>query len=507
MKARLKQHLVGWSLGLSGVLSQPLAAEESLPSDITPVPTESTPTKVESTPVKPESTPAPMESAPVKPEPSPTKPETAPTKVEAPPLDGLNLREKIPDHVRQVRTTWDVLGRVSRKLTLQGQQILSEVRYEYDAAGRPILEVSREGETFTEIRRQFSSAGPTLVETFVNGTCTRRQRYEYGEAGLTRVELTDAAGKTQVTTYAYDLYSNPVYTETRGPEGVLQLVEQVEIPRPTVPITLGVSVGANLQTDVDLQELSAGFEIRRRPPIKKFGADPLEVGVAGSYRLSRSKGVLTNNQLLMNFGVDYHYLLPRTTFFVFTNLERNPIANLNVDLTLAPVGAKFQLAPNPPFTMDMSFAPVWNYRSVCTPSDSGVAGDCAIGQDTSTSYFRGSLRARAEYTLGPFTLSELLEYQPNLTPDTQPEVNEGQTVTPLSAALDTQSIFRNVLSLHIRLTSRLSVRQELRFVRDMSFRQQVSADECLAGTTNSTLCDGYALTSLTSLNLAFDVKR
>lgn len=392
------------------------------------------------------------------------------------------------------RDTYNAQGKLIRSLTTRGTEVTREVVYSYDDKGRPVREETRAGQTLTVVERTFDGGGRVIEEkTAVDGKRTSVLTQTFEDAQLVSSTKLDATGVGTMTRYTYDLYGRVTKVEVVDTAGTLLTQRVADIPRPLVPISVGLDAGGNYQTDVDQLDLVTGFSIGRKPAVETFGADPLEVSVSGSYRFSRSKGIPTNNQLLAHFGVDYNNLLPQTTFFLFSNVERNPIANLNIDLTLAPIGIKYNFAKSEAVSFDLSFAPVWNYRSTQNVVEGQSNPDGSpIYDDVSTSYLRGSLRARGAVRLGPVGVSEVFEFLPNLLP-------EGLS---FQQALDQQSILNSTTTIQIRLTNRISLKEELKFTRDMSLVAQATP-----GDTFSTLDEGYTFSALTTLGIKFEILR
>ena len=200
--------------------------------------------------------------------------------------------------------------------------------------------------------------------------------------------------------------------------------------------------------------------------------------------------MVTQNQLDVSTGADLNHLLPRTTFFFFTGLERDPVVNLNMDLVLAPVGVKYDIIDTRRFDLDASVAPVWNYRSI---SADGV--DCdgveAAGEFTCpTSKLRGSLRTKVVLDLHQIKVSDTVEYLPNLIPETD-----------FATALSEDSIFVNTFALDVALSTRLTLTESFVFKRDLTLAAQVDCD----ADPDNLLCDGLLYTTATTLTFTFGI--
>lgn len=255
-----------------------------------------------------------------------------------------------------------------------------------------------------------------------------------------------------------------------------------------VPWKLKLSGGLATASDVRTTSLTAGFALSRKPEPEQYADHPLELRLAVDYTRSVALGVPTDDDLKGGFGLDLNEIAGPVTLFLFANAERNPVANLNLDLELAPVGAKVDLVASGPWEVDLSFAPLWNYRSVA--SDEGCE-DLASEQGGRCVYslVRGSFRLRVSFERGPVVLKDVVEFLPALYP-TEPD---------LLGAIRTEAILRDTATLALTVTDRLSVESKAVFTRDPLLTAQA---DCEADPENL-LCDGLSLETATKLSLAY----
>lgn len=398
--------------------------------------------------------------------------------------------------VEEVRETYNGAGQLVRRLTLVGGQLVAEISHSYDAAGHLV-----------EIRRT-TAGGHTTVETQVwgaDGTLSSRstatddgppttETYTWSGGRLassTRVE----GERTEVTTWTYDVAGNSTLVETKTVDGALvarTIADRAPAPEKPVPIGLSLSAGVDTDSDVQTTSITGGFALSRKPSVDQYDTDPLEVSAYATYTRGVSKGVRTNDDLSAGFGLDYNRFVKNTTAFLFVVVARNPVANLDLDLEAAPFGLKYEIVPKGGvFWTDISFAPLWNYRSILVAAGE-TCDDVTVDVDThcTSSDLRGSLRYRLGVEKGGFTLKDTVEYLPSLTPDGD-----------FAGALVDESILRNTAALSVKLTDRLSLSETLVFTRDLRLQEQV---DCTAS-PDSLMCDGLSLqsTSALSLDLSF----
>lgn len=398
-----------------------------------------------------------------------------------------------PAPTEEVRETWNSAGQLVRRLTLRDGALVEEVVHVYDASGHLTQSTTtRDGHSTVESRTWGADGTLASLSVSVDGAPVNSETYTWAEGRMaTRARTVD--GQTETTTFTYNTSGAPVLVETRRADGALvgRTVSDREappvVPAP-VPIKLSVTGGVATDSDVQTTSVSGGFSISRKPDASQYATDHLEVGAYGGYTRAVSKGERTNDDLTAGFGLDYNQFVPRTSAFLFTAIQRNPVANLDVDLEVAPIGIKYDLVPEGGlFWMDASFAPLWNYRSILVAAGE-TCEDQTVDVDTHCTFsdLRGSLRVRLGLVKGGFALKDTVEFLPTLTPDGS-----------WGEALSEESIFRNTGSLSIKLTDRLSLGEKVVFTRDMRLKDQV---DCSVD-PDSRLCEGTSLQSTSTLSL------
>lgn len=394
----------------------------------------------------------------------------------------------------EVRENWDPQGRLVRRLTLDNGLLVEEVANTYDDAGH-LTETRTIGGGRTTVEAQTWGADGVLASktVTVDGVVAATETYTWADGRMSsRVRVAD--GRAETTRWTYDGAGNATLVETTGADG--QLVARTvsdrapapPAPEAPIPITLTVTGGVDNDTDVQTTSISGGFALSRDPGDDRYDTDPLEVSAYGTYTLGVSKGEHTNDDLTAGFGLDYHHFLPRTTAFLFVAMERNPVANLDIDLEAAPVGLKYEIVPKGGvFWTDISFAPLWNFRSILIAAGESCDGAVVeVESHCATSDVRGSFRYRLGLEIGSFTLKDTVEYLPSLTPDAD-----------FVTALSEESVLRNTATASVKLTDRLSLSETLVFTRDMRLKEQV---DC-AATPEAWMCEGRSLKSGADISL------
>ncbi len=440
----------------------------------------------------PASTPAPLPPAAPSP---PSGPWSAPPAAPVPPaaaVAAVAAPAVVTPVAAELRETWDPAGHLVRRLTLSQGRLIEETTFRYDAKGRLVEQRAVvDGHVILETRAY--SAQGALAEQLVtrDEALERREVNRYDGAGR-RVEqaVEDAAGR-RTTTWTYDRFGGVVLVEKRDGRGIVTERTVADRMDPKVPITVSLDGGLSTNSDVDLHDGTVGFSFVREPIPALYGRDPVEVKLSASYTRGRAAGEDTNSELRGRFSLDYNYLWPRLTPFFFAEAERNPVANLDLDAVVAPVGLKVDvLDVLHPARLDLSFAPVWNYRAITTPA----GGDCdglTVGIDTAcqSALIRGSLRLKAGYEAKRWSLMNTLELLPVLFPDG----------VSLADSLDQDSITRDTIDLEIKLTGRFTVTEKVVWTRDMSLADQV---DCSTGDDNR-LCEGRSVQSTGLLSLRY----
>lgn len=402
--------------------------------------------------------------------------------------DGSN--DACPAHnadADDVREEYDVKGRLVHQLRLEHGVVVEEVALAYRADHATARTELTPGHRRVA-RSYFDGDHLVAAECFEDGQRVGYAAYRYQGAHVasmqkyTRVPSGDF--KLETTRYEYDADGNLVTTELRAQDGELLGVTRAERPPAAVPIVFSVLGGGSYQSDTQLYDVTAGLGIHRRPKVERYGADPLEVGLDGSYKFHRAARVTSTDQTTLRFGADYHDILPRITLFTFTSTDRNVPANLRLNLEEGVLGIKVDIVrPGGKYQVDASFAPVWNFRSITAPQTTGGA------TDETTSKLRGSLRARAGLHFPTWSLLDTFELLPTIF---------GDDVAPEDDFWH-RTILRNTVTFDVTLTTRLTFHEEFKYTWDSAMRAQASCPN-----SQNPLCLGYAFASTTALvvNLA-----
>lgn len=393
---------------------------------------------------------------------------------------------------RETRETWNSAGQIVRRLTFDQGLLQAETTFTYDAAGRVLEErTTGTGGVVVQDWTYNDDGTPVAHGITTDGLMQLREVYTYAGGKVATRAVTTPSG-TSITTTTYGANGEPTLVETRGADGALlaRTVSDREAPHPgRVKLNVGINGGVATSSDVRTTAITAGFLISRKPSVAQYEYDPVELTAYGAYNRASSQGELTNDQLKAGVGMDYNNLVGPVTAFLFTQVERNPVANLDVDLLVAPIGAKYDIVPEGLFTLDASFAPVWNFRSIAV----AAGGDCdgvTLAEDGHCTFskIRGSLRVRAAIGTAAVSLKDVVEFLPTLNP-------KGSFVE----GIEKEAIFRNTTTLSVKLSSALTLSESIVFVRDPLLAAQV---DCGADPDNL-LCSGMSLQTGTTLALSY----
>jgi YD repeat-containing protein len=382
-----------------------------------------------------------------------------------------------------VRESYDPKGRLVHQLRLDHGVVVEEIALSYtgdQATARTELTPGHE-----RIARSYFDADDHLVvgECYEDGQRVGYAAYRYDDKHLVALEKRtrrpDGGFELETTRYAYDPDGNLVTTEVRGPDGKLVSVTRAERPAPAVPIVFSVLAGGSYQSDTELYDVTAGLGLHRRPKVERYGSDPLEVGLDGTYKFHRAAGITSTDQTTLRFGVDYHDILPRITLFTFTATDRNLPANLRLNLEEAVLGLKVDIVrPGRKYQLDASFAPVWNFRSILAPQPSGGS------TDETTSKLRGSFRARAGLHFASWSLVDTFELLPTIFGDDVASEDDFWHRT----------VLRNTVTFDVALAPRFTFHEEFKYTWDSAMRAQATCPD-----SENPLCLGYAFASTTAL--------
>ena len=449
------------------------------------------------------STPPPAEgdpwgSSPAAPAPTPTPaPEPWTTAAPAAPTAPTSVAPPVPTAAptetagRETRETWNGDGKLIRRLVFQDGQLQTETSFRYDDQGHLIEERSAGGGLVVQ-SWTYDADGNTLSHMVAaDGAESLRETFTWaGGKMATRTVSTPEGTSTTVSTY--DGNGEVVLTETRNGDGLLvarTLADREPPPDPPVPVNVSLNGGVSTSSDVRTTSITAGFSVSRKPPVDQYDTDPIEFSAGTTYNRASSQGTLTNDQLDAGVGLDYNNLVGPVTAFLFTSVERNPVANLDADLLVAPIGVKYDLVPEGIFTLDVSFAPLWNFRSIAVAAGDDCDGVTLTEDGHCTfSKIRGSLRVRGELGTDRVSLKDVIEFLPTLNP-------EGD----FGAAIADEAIFRNTATLSIKLTGHLTFAESVASVRDPLLAEQVDCD----GDPDNLLCKGMSLQTGTTLALSY----
>lgn len=403
--------------------------------------------------------------------------------------DGSN--DACPAHnadADDVREDYDARGRLLHQLRLAKGRVVEEVALTY--TGEHATTRVEQTPGHRRIARSYFKGDELVVgECYEDGERTGYVANRYDDGHLTLMEKrTLVAGqgfRLETTHFTYDADGNLVLTEVRGPDGARLSVTRAERAPSSVPIVLSLLAGGSYQSDTELYDVTAGLGIHRRPKVQHYGSDPLEVGLDGTYKFHRAAGVTSTDQTTLRFGVDYHDILPRITLFTFTSTDRNLPANLRLNLEEAVLGIKLDIVrPGGTYQLDVSFAPVWNFRSIAAPQPTGGV------KDETSSKLRGSLRARAGLHLATWSLLDTFELLPTIF---------GDDVTSDDGFWH-RTVLRNTVALDVGLTKRLTFHEEFKYTWDTEMRAQASCPDA-----KNPLCLGYAFASTTALSVNLEL--
>lgn len=413
---------------------------------------------------------------------------------DAPPVGDAPAQDALQPLTEQTREFWNAQGNLVRRIKLVGGELAVETTYTYDEAGGLVEEKQTAADgTVTLHSWTWDEAGnPTQHTVAVDGETTLTETFVWEGDMKVKQIVADPLGVERTTTFTYNDEGNLVVSETVDADG--NVVARTEADREAIelepiPVTFSLTGGYSTLSDVRSTTATAAFSIERKPEPSRYDTDPFEVGLSASYNRGTSNEELTNDQLKAATGVDYNHMVGRLTTFLFTTFERNPVANLDIDLYAAPLGAKYDFVPEGTVTFDASFAPVWNYRSIAVAAGEECDGQ-VLSEDGHCTFskIRGSLRLRASLTVGTLKIKDTVEFLPTISP-----------VDDFVQAIEDEAIVRNTLSASIALGEHLSVGHTLAVARDPLLAEQA---DCEADPDNL-LCDGLSVTTGTTLTVAY----
>lgn len=395
-----------------------------------------------------------------------------------------DVRERYDEEGRLVHQLRLLRGVVVEEIALQHRNDHAVARTEITAGNQRVARTYFEGER------------KVAAECFQKGRREGYVSYTYDADGrlilsdkrtlvvTTGPESSPAETWTRETTRnSYDASGRLVMVEVRDGAGRLRSRTHSERRPIAVPIVLSLTGGGAYQSDTELYDFLAGIGIHREPKVESYDSDPLEVEFDATYRFHRASGSTSTDQTMTRLALDYHEVVPRITLFTFATTDRNIPVNLRLNLELAVLGGKVDIVRPRNVQLDLSFSPVWNFRSIIAPAPE--AGDV----DETTSKLRGSLRARAGLHFDDWSLLNTLEVLPTLYGDNAATEDDFWHRT----------VLRNTLSFEVSLSKHFKFREVFRYTWDSSMRAQA---ECPGP---DPLCLGYAFSSTTALSLNLDL--
>jgi hypothetical protein len=395
-----------------------------------------------------------------------------------------------------VRDRYDASGRLIHELRLAKGRVVQEIAIAY--AGEQAIARTEVADGHVRVARSYWHADRLLVaECHLDGKRVAYVRYAYDdEERVLEIEKRtfvapsppldgSAAGAgswtLETTRNRYDADGQLIETVVSGADGKLVSSTRADREAPKVPVVISLRAGGAYQSDSRLYDFTTGLTVHRDPEVQRYGSDPLEVGLDGAYRYHRAAGVTSLDQTTLRFGADYHDLLPRFTLFTFTSMERNLATHLRLYLEEAFLGAKVDVVRERHFSFDLSFAPIWSFRSIEAPAPSA--------EDT-TSKLRGSFRARGGVRFKTWSLVDTFEFLPTIYGD--------EFATEDSFWLRT--IVRNTLTFEVNLLPYLKFLEVFKYTWDPAMRAQASCPD-----DSNPLCLGYAFSSTTALSVDWSI--
>ncbi len=390
----------------------------------------------------------------------------------------------------EVRESYDAAGNLSHRIVLQDGMLSQEEHYRYE--GSLLVEKRSTGPDGSSVE-SWSYAGdrPELHEQKKDDVLVLKESWTYGPDGVQSLTVERPGEGEKITTWTYDSLGRVVQVETHSSDGTLLSRSLTERSRPITPVHFEFSAGGGWSSQTEVLDLVGGFSLSRKPDSSLYDLDPLEFRVGLAYKLSRSQGETVNDDLSAWAGMDYNHIAPRSTLFLFSTVTRNPVANLNLDLVVAPVGYKVELLQAPRAKFDLSFAPLWNFRSIVAPAGGSCAGR-TVDQDTAcdSSKLRGSFRLRMGYEAA-FKISDTVEYLPEFN------------LQDFAGGWGDGAIFRNSLGIGLKLSKALRLEENFVVTYDHSLSDQI---DCTTD-SDSLLCRGMMFNNTTTLVFAFDLKK
>jgi hypothetical protein len=386
-----------------------------------------------------------------------------------------------------VRGQYDAKGRFIHELRLAEGRVVQEIAVSYrDDHAVARTEVTPE---HRRTARTYYDGGHVVVaECHEDGRRVAHAGYTYDGDGhlvlLDKRTLVKERWTRETTHDTYDADGELVLTEVRDETGRVKSRTRSDRAPLTVPVVLSFTTGGTYQSDTELYDFLGGIGIHREPKVERYGADPLEVALDAAYRFHRAAGTTSTDQTTLRLGVDYHDIVPRLTLFSFITTERNLPVNLRLNLELAVLGVKVDLLRPRRVRLDVSFAPIWNFRSIVAP-ESG-----APSTDETTSKLRGSFRVRGGLTFDDWSLVNTFEFLPTLYGDGVATEDDFWHRT----------VLRDTVTFDVKLSPHFTFHEIFKYTWDSAMRAQASCPD-----SENPLCLGYAFSSTTAVSLNLEL--
>ena len=385
-----------------------------------------------------------------------------------------------------VRDRYDAKGHWVHQLRLSEGRVVEEIAVSYHddhaVARTEVMPGHR------RIARTYYDGKRVIVaECHEDGERVGYASYEYDSDGnvvvLDKRLLVKGRWTRETTHDTYDTDGRLVLTEVRDETGRLKSRTQSDRAPPAVPVVLSFTTGGTYQSDTKLYDFLGGIGIHRDPKVARYRSDPLEVALDAAYRFHRADGETSTDQTTLRFAVDYHDIVPRITLFSFITTDRNLPVNLRLNLELAVLGVKYDIIRPRKVRLDVSFAPVWNFRSIYAP-------DGLASTDETTSKLRGSLRLRAGLNFDDWSLVNTFEFLPTLYGDGVAEEDDFWHRT----------VIRDTVTFDVKLSPYFTFHEIFKYTWDSAMRAQATCPD-----SDNPLCLGYAFSSTTAVSLNLDL--
>jgi len=386
-----------------------------------------------------------------------------------------------------VRDSYDAQGHWVHQLRLTDGRVVEEIAVSYRGDHAVARTEVTPGHR-RSARTYFDGERVSVAECHEDGRRVAYAGYTYDTDGrlvlVDKRTLAKERWTRETTHHTYAADGRLMLSEVRDAAGRVKSRTESQRAPLAVPVVLSLTTGGTYQSDTELYDFLGGIGIHRAAEPDRFGSDPLEVALDAAYRFHRAAGTTSTDQTTLRLAVDYHDILPRITLFTFAATDRNLPVNLRLNLELAVLGVKFDIVPPRRVQLDVSFAPIWNFRSIIAP-EPGTAG-----VDETTSKLRGSLRTRAGLHFDDWSLVNTFEFLPTLYGDDTASEDDFWHRT----------VIRDSVSFDVKLSTYFTFHEIFKYTWDSAMRAQAT---CPDG--ENPLCLGYAFSSTTALSLNLEL--